>query len=213
MAKARPGKYDAIVVDLKHAPTKDVPYQQKVDKVKEEWKDVDVLTVVDEYRTLRRGTGLRMLKALQEAAKALDVFALTQEEEAMILVRTLGKEGIEALDYLCNLRIEAATQLLVASQDRGDEPWGKFGVKDNAIRLENGDTIRVHAEPYGQVKDKEAFRLWCIKNGYETQLQLWPATMNAIAKERRLNGDPDPDGVEVFRKEQVKFIPAGGKDE
>lgn len=110
-----------------------------------------------------------------------------------------------------NLKIEAVTQMLVRSQSDGEEAWGQYGVKDNAIRLPNGDTVRVKSEPYGQVKDKEAFRLWCIANGYERQLQLWPATMNALAKERRLSGEPDPDGVEVFRKDSLVFVPKGAE--
>lgn len=122
------------------------------------------------------------------------------------------KDDLEAQMRSLNERLEAVTQLLVASQDRGDEEWGKYGVKDNALRLENGDTIRVKAEPYGQVTDKEAFRLWCIANGYEKQLQLWPSTMNTIAKERRMAGDADPDGVEIFRRETLVFVPKGKEE-
>ena len=243
---AKPGKYDAIVKTLKHADSADPPYQERVNVIKEELKDLSTTNLAAAYIELRKGNGVPLGDLMKDLVGSLGRWP-TQQEMQTVVIDCYGKEGIEALLAACNLHIEAATQLLVASQDRGDEEWGKYGVKPNALRLENGDTIRVHSEPYGQVKDKEAFRLWCIApadvcrtcneregfvmhdtnlldkdpaahvfnpgGGMERQLQLWPATMNAIAKERAVNGDPYPDGVEVFRKEQVKFIAAGGKDE
>ncbi len=74
-----------------------------------------------------------------------------------------------------------------------------------SLRLASGGSVGTSKEPYGKVVDKEAFRLWCIKNGYESQLQLWPGTMNAIAKERTLAGVPPPDGVEVSVKTVVRL--------
>ena len=74
-----------------------------------------------------------------------------------------------------------------------------------SLRLDSGASVSTSVEPYGQVKDKEAFRLWCVANGYEGQLQLWPSTMNAITKERTLAGEPPPDGVEVFAKTVVRL--------
>ncbi len=74
----------------------------------------------------------------------------------------------------------------------------------SSMKLATGASISTYSEPYGKVVDKEAFRQWCIANGYESQLQLWPGTMNAIAKERTLNGAAPPDGVEVTAKTQVR---------
>ena len=243
MAKPRPGKYDAVIGDLQPAPPADPPYQARVDEAKKAFEGVDVLALAKEYVRLRKG-GPRVVDKMFEALKA--DLQMTEEEELTLLVDCLGKDGIERLEKACNLRLEAATQLLAKSQDEGEEPWGKYGVKPNALRLEDGGTIRVQSEPYGQVKDKEAFRLWCkapvdvcmtcggdidaphhVDNpseghtnehrfkpggGYERQLQLWPATMNAIVKERCVSGDPYPDGTEAFRRDVVKFIPAGGSE-
>ena len=74
-----------------------------------------------------------------------------------------------------------------------------------SLRLESGASVGTSSEPYGKVVDKEAFRLWCIAEGYESQLQLWPSTMNAIAKERTLAGEAPPDGVEVYAKTTVRL--------
>jgi hypothetical protein len=41
--------------------------------------------------------------------------------------------------------------------------------------------------------------------GLEKKLQLWPSTMNAIAKERCQAGVPPPDGVSVYARTTVKF--------
>lgn len=104
-----------------------------------------------------------------------------------------------------NFELEVYTQLLVASQDRGDEMWGQYGVNDDAVRLATGDTIRLKSEPIGQVVDKEAFRQWCINNGYEKELHLWPSTMQSLAKERVLEGAPIPDGLSIYRKDSLVF--------
>jgi hypothetical protein len=123
------------------------------------------------------------------------------------------KDRIKELESLVNLHLEAVTQMLVASQDAGDAGWGQYGVGKNALRLASGDTIRVKSEPYGKVLDKEAFRQWCVANGYERQLQLWPTTTNAITKERLLAGENLPDGIEVFRKDSLVFTAAGERSE
>lgn len=115
------------------------------------------------------------------------------------------KDRINEQLSIINLRIAAYEQLLAASQEAEEEGWGAYGAKPNAIRLSNGDVVRIQREPQGKVIDKEAFRQWCIANGYERQLQLWPSTMNALVKERLLAGDPTPEGCEVGVYDKVVF--------
>jgi hypothetical protein len=112
---------------------------------------------------------------------------------------------------LVNVRVAALEQLLAESQDAGAEGWGQYGVAENALRLPDGSTVRVQAEPYGKVVDREAFRQWCVDNGYGGQLQLWPSTMNAIVKERLLHGDPEPAGVEAYSYKKIVFTGAKEK--
>ena len=121
-----------------------------------------------------------------------------------VSLREKKREIEEELGAL-NLQITACEQLLAASQEAGAEGWGLYGVKDNAIRLPNGDTVRVQLEPSGKVVDKEAFRLWCLANGYERELQLWPSTMNALVKERLLAGEPEPDGCEAYSYTKIVY--------
>lgn len=107
------------------------------------------------------------------------------------------------------LSIDAYEQALAESQEAQGAGWGDYGAKDNMLRLATGESVRVQPEPCGQVKDKEAFRLWCIAAGYERQLQLWPSTMQSIVKERLLAGEPEPDGVEWFRRNKI-FLAKNG---
>lgn len=119
------------------------------------------------------------------------------------------KDTLKAALQLVELQVEAHEQLLIASEDASEYAWGRYGVKPNALRLEAGHTIRVQPEPYGRVEDKEKFRLWCIANGYERQLQLWPSTMNTIIKERLLAGDPEPDGTQAYAYYKVVLVKKG----
>lgn len=92
-----------------------------------------------------------------------------------------------------NLFIEALAQMLVDQMDDEDVTSVKIP----------GAAVRVQIEPYAQVRNKEAFRIWCIENGLETSLALpWSAT-NSITKERLLEGKPEPDGVEAFQKSKI----------
>lgn len=185
------GIYDTIVTTLKPLPPADASYQDKVDKIKEAIHARDGLSLASAYARLRTGSG-----------------RTPSASEVEALIHDFGKDGLAKIAYQINLRIEAYEQLLDASQDEQAPGWGTHGVKDNAVRLPSGDTVRVNREPYGKVMDKEQFRLWCIANGYESQLQLWPSTMNAIVKERLKEGEPPPDGTEAFSYVKVSLVPA-----
>lgn len=144
------------------------------------------------------------MKALLKAEGTTDALAVAKFYVRVRAEKARLERELKAIE----VRIEAATQMLILSQDQGEEVWGKYGVRSNALRLEDGTTIRVEHQVYGQVKDKEAFRLWCIKNGYEQLLQLWPTLMSALVKERAAAGEPYPDGCEAFRKDAVKLVGA-----
>lgn len=115
------------------------------------------------------------------------------------------KERIEEELSETNKWLTAIEQMLVASHDTDEPGWGMYGAGDNTVRLPSGGSVSVQLEPIGKVVDKEAFRLWCIANGYENSLQLWPTTMNAITKNRLLEGDNEPDGVEAYFRAKVVF--------
>jgi hypothetical protein len=107
------------------------------------------------------------------------------------------------------LQVEAHEQRLAESQEARANGWGQYGAKDNMLRLPSGETVRIQPEPSGKVVDREAFRAWCIANGYERQLHLHSSTMQAIVKERLLHGEPEPDGTEVYAYTKVVLTRKG----
>jgi hypothetical protein len=103
-------------------------------------------------------------------------------------------DTIEEQLSAANLRLEAVKQLMVAQFDAEDV---------TSIALGDGAHVRVQKEPYAQVKDKEAFRQWCIKHGFEMQMVLPWATTNSLTKELLTAGKPEPDGVEAAQLDKV----------
>jgi hypothetical protein len=192
MAKSK-SIYADIIPGLPKLPPEDQSRQDKLDEFKTLLPSKDPNHIARVYYKLRCGGGPK----------------LTPQEFGQFMVR-LGKEGLTELLSEVNFQLEAYEQLLVASQQAKEEGWGKYGVGDNALRLEDGTTIRVQQEPYGKVMDKEAFRVWCCQNGYERQLQLWPSSMNSIVKERLKAGENVPDGTEAFSYDKIVFT-AGKK--
>lgn len=102
-------------------------------------------------------------------------------------------------------RVTALEQMLVESLDADEPGWGNYGGTPTTIKMVNGSSVRVDYEPVGKVEDKEAFRLWCLDNGLERALQLWPSTMNSLVKERALAGDAPPAGVGMFVRAKIVF--------
>lgn len=193
------GKYDKVVEHLKPLPVQDQTYQDKVEKVKDELTADTTYTpesLVKLYREMREG--MNPDAGLEEIIAHLDGRDSIAEERTA-LIDLLGKDGLEALLYECNLKIEAVTQLIFKSEDDGEPGWGAYGAKANAVRLQDGTSVSVQEEPRCKVEDKEKFRQWCIQNGLENALQLWPSTMESLTRERLLKGQPEPDGVTAYR--------------
>jgi len=106
------------------------------------------------------------------------------------------KEAEEQKVSEINLVIEALSQLLEA----------RFEAEDlTTVKTAAGDSVTVQLEPYAAVEDKEAYRVWCLEQGYEREMHLWPSTTSAIVKERLLSGEPEPPGVKAMVKAKVVF--------
>lgn len=94
------------------------------------------------------------------------------------------------------LELEAVTQLLT-------DIYEAEGVQ--SVKLRSGAVIRQQVEPYAQVRDRDEFRIWCLRNELERSLMLpWPKT-NAITKDMLLKGLNPPQGVDVFQKSKFVF--------
>jgi hypothetical protein len=196
-------KYDSVIEKLQPAPVADPRYQEKVEAAK-----VDL--------TLDPTSG-ELVKMTPEALA-----------EAYAALRTKDAE-IDAERYKLQLKITALEQMLASSWEADEAGWGTYGAGPNTLRMRSGYSVVVEQVPEGKVEDPEAFRLWCIAapdvcmtcgihvdshddahpfkagGGMEKKLQLWPSTMNAIAKERCLAGAPPPDGVSVHARTKIKL--------
>lgn len=105
------------------------------------------------------------------------------------------KNTAEAVVSDVNLRLEAVSQLMT-------EQFEVEGVTSMKVA---GSAISVYMEPYAQVADKEAFRLWCVAQGLERQMSLPWQTTNSLTKARLLEGDPEPDGVTCYAKVRIRM--------
>ena len=104
------------------------------------------------------------------------------------------KAEIEASLSEVNLILEAHHQLLIDAYDEA-------GVEN--LKLASGHAIRTQVEPNAVVKDKEMYRRWCLTNGYDELMALPWQTTNSLTKDRLQDGEPEPDGVEIFARTKV----------
>lgn len=103
-------------------------------------------------------------------------------------------DAIEEVLSEANLR-KAAIEQLLADQYTNEAV--------TSVTLEGGGSVRIQKEPHAKVNDKDACRLWAIKEGMERELTLPWQTLNAITKDRLLKGMPEPDGVEAKARTKV----------
>lgn len=107
----------------------------------------------------------------------------------------LKKKELEAREKEINKTIEAIVNLLIPMYEME-------GVSSMRI-AETGQTISVQEEPVAKVLDRDKFQAWCIENDLGRSLQLPYQTTNALVKDRLLNGQPEPDGVEAYTFSKV----------
>jgi hypothetical protein len=72
-----------------------------------------------------------------------------------------------------------------------------------SLPFTDGTTLRTSIEPYASVKDKEALHGWIRATEQEELLTLSWQTLNSITKQRLLEGESVPPGVDVYIKETL----------
>lgn len=129
-----------------------------------------------------------------EKAKVLAAGTTPTELAAEYTVLRAKKEELETKIKELNVKIETFSQLITML-------FEEAGI--SSLKLMSGDSVSVQLEPYAVVKDRDALRQWAVANGLERSLTLPWQTTNALAKERLLAGEPEPDGVEIFSKSKI----------
>jgi len=100
----------------------------------------------------------------------------------------------DAIGAEISLRRDATEQLMLDAFKKHSQTSAQIGAYG----------ISTHDEPYAQIQDKEALRLWLIANGYQNRMTLTWASVNSISKERLKLGEPEPDGVVTHAVTKVK---------
>lgn len=95
-----------------------------------------------------------------------------------------------------NLLLEAYESLMV-------EQMEVEGVSSQ--RLKDGSSVAIHDEPYPQVTNKEEYRQWCVKQGLEREMHLWPSTTAKLVKDMLLAGNSEPPGITVYSETKVRL--------
>lgn len=72
------------------------------------------------------------------------------------------------------------------------------GEGEESFKRTGGGSFFIQDKLYPSVFDKESFRLWSLKNGYERQMTLHHSTVEGIVSERLQRNMPLPDGVKAY---------------
>ena len=118
----------------------------------------------------------------------------TAELAALVHELRAEKEAAKEIVSEIGVRLAAVEQMIVDSYEAE-------GI--TTIKLEGIGSVRTQSEPHAVTRDKEACRIWCLNNGYQNEMVLPWGTINAITKERLLEGEPEPDGVSVYVRTKV----------
>jgi len=106
----------------------------------------------------------------------------------------LEKAAVEAVLKEVQVRLDAIEELMV---DQYEAEGLTF------LRLDDGMSVGINIEPVAVVEDPEAFRLWCLANGYEKRMVLHSSTTQSVVKERLMEGEPEPDGVTSYARPKI----------
>jgi hypothetical protein len=200
---SRPTKYASVVKDLPKYLGDDPGRLELLGKVRDEILATPASCMLDNNWNIDAQMLARLsdVKARVESVLALGKQLVGSRRDAAAFTAAYATTRI-VVDTLGDLK--SAAQLLLDAYERlMIEQMEVEGMR--SLHLESGASVTTFEEPCGKVVDKAAFRQWCIDNGYAGQLQLWPSTMNAVVKERALNAEPAPDGVEVYAKTMVRL--------
>jgi hypothetical protein len=127
---------------------------------------------------------LSLLTTLDNGPKLAEAYVQVRDEEAKLDEEMKG----------IHLRKRALEQLITDQFEHDDI---------SSLKLASGHSVSVQLEPTAQTIDREANRLWCIRERLENQMVLHPSTLLALTKQRLLDGLEAPDGVKVSARAKL----------
>ncbi len=175
-------KYEAVLGGLAKQMPQDTKYQERVEVCKTELLQGGNRTVVE--TSLQPAVAIPLVNSPEPLSRRYRQLRMQISE-------------LDEFYSRLNLELEAVKQLMCDSYE------GSGLCSMTLAGVDSKKTIRIDPEVCAQVKDKAAMRAWAIRSGYEEQLTLMPQTVASIAKERLLQGEDAPDGVEVTFRNKV----------
>ncbi len=91
---------------------------------------------------------------------------------------------------------------LVAYEQLIENAYEEVGI--TSLKFKEGGSVSLEFVPHATVTDREKFRRWCIDEDLTNSLMLPFQTLNALTKERLLDGQNEPPGVKAFVR--TKFV-------
>lgn len=211
------GKYDQVIGSLPPAPIEDLEYQAKVEAAKIPFTvDTETGEVLETPPSFlaEAYAGLRRQAAKMEAERYELQVKITALEQ--LLAKTWENDADDWGSYGAGdntIRMKDGSAVHVEQVPEGKvvdkEAFRRWCAAPADICMTCGGVAEwlEHQESIPAEFNDAEFKHHPFKpgGGLEKKLQLWPSTMNAIAKERTFAGAPPPDGVEVYARTTVKF--------
>lgn len=119
-------------------------------------------------------------------------------------VARIEKKRLEALEKAQNLIIAACEQELVDMMEALDF---------TNVKIEGGMSLTIKDDIHCTVKDRQAFLHWISENDMEDLLSVNYQTMSAMAKNRLLEGQPLPTGIDTYFKQGITLRGANISDD
>jgi len=210
------GKYDSVIDSLLPAPIDDPKHQEKVDAAKSEIcvdkSTGEIVKLMPDQLAAAYAT-VRAIHAEVSAKRSELQVQIDAFEQLLAASWDNDEEGWGTYGAGPNtVKLKDGTAV-----DVGSVPEGKVEDKE-AFRLWcmapadrcmtcGGDEGALGHRGTDERGEDANWTHHSFKpgGGLERSLQLWPSSMNAIAKERTLAGAPPPDGVAVYARMTVKL--------
>jgi hypothetical protein len=106
------------------------------------------------------------------------------------------RDRVQIALYDANLRLEAVQQLLIRQMEADNI---------SSIRLAAGLGVSTWNEPLAQVRDPEAFRLWCLEQGLERKMTLHPSSIQSLVRKRLEAAEEEPPGIVIYSKPVIRL--------
>jgi hypothetical protein len=195
---SRPTKYAHVTKDLPRLPTVEPERRDIVVAVQKEILD----PTTDGHLTPLQAANIRY--TLQKGIRELlqhEKTACAGKPYAAEFARVYTELRIlkdDVTDWLSSIQL-----LLDAYQELMCNQFEAEGI--SSLRMADGGSVSTFSEPFAQVRDREAFRQWCLANGFQLEMHLHPSKAQAILKELLLAGETEPPGIEVFAKTMIRL--------